>query len=619
MPSQFFGLNIGASALSSFQTSVNTTANNIANVQTKGYTRQTTTLQSTDPIRVYSRYGSTGTGVTATAITQERNLYYDTKYWQNSSSKGYYEQKLYYLYQVEDVIKDDSTQTGFTSIFSKMFAGLDTLKTKGEEVSVRNQFIHQAQSLCTYFNELSTNLTQMQEDANEEIKSSVETVNAISQKVAILNKEINMIEVRGGHANELRDQRANLIDQLSELVNVETQEYEVHNTYGQNLGGTNYRVIINGQVLVDGNDYRTLDCNTSDYKNNQSDADGLYSIVWSDTGMDFAATSGTAGGSLKALFAVRDGNNAENMTGTVDSVENTTDADGATRSSITMTFPSTTDMNAVNLPDNGILTINSRHYNYDSWEATIGPDGITSIKFNLTEEIPAERAANMEGSQLVCGETVDAFGVPYYQSQITEFVRNFVKMFNDIEKKGVDLTGSPMGAFFVGQTKAGYTYDANDFDDKVTTDGTPYTISSKDDSYFRYTAGNIAVNATSLQNPNYFATSSEIVNGEAKYDVVEELLKLQKDVTMFRGDNAESFLETLLSDITVDVDKTNISYKNYYNLQTAVANQRTSVSGVDEDEEALNLIKFQNAYNLASKVISVMSEMYDKLINETGV
>ena len=67
------------------------------------------------------------------------------------------------------------------------------------------------------------------------------------------------------------------------------------------------------------------------------------------------------------------------------------------------------------------------------------------------------------------------------------------------------------------------------------------------------------------------------------------------------------------------MDKTNTNYKNYFNLQTAVNNQRTSVSGVDEDEEALNLIKFQNAYNLASKVISVMAEMYDKLINETGV
>ena len=127
------------------------------------------------------------------------------------------------------------------------------------------------------------------------------------------------------------------------------------------------------------------------------------------------------------------------------------------------------------------------------------------------------------------------------------------------------------------------------------------------------------MNSKSIQDPNYFSTSTEINNGEAKYDIVEKLLTLQKDVTMFRGDNAESFLETLLSDITVDVDKTNISYKNYYNLQTAVGNQRTSVSGVDEDEEALNLIKYQNAYNLASKVISVMSEMYDKLINETGV
>lgn len=61
MPSQFFGLNIGASALSAFQASVNTTVNNISNVQTKGYTRQTTTLESSTPIRVNAKYGSVGT------------------------------------------------------------------------------------------------------------------------------------------------------------------------------------------------------------------------------------------------------------------------------------------------------------------------------------------------------------------------------------------------------------------------------------------------------------------------------------------------------------------------------------------------------------------------------
>lgn len=97
MPSQFFGLNIGASALSAFQTSVNTAANNVANVQTKGYTRQTANLSATDPIRVYTRYGSVGTGVEVTSVTQERNLYYDEKYWQSNSSRGFFEQKLYYV------------------------------------------------------------------------------------------------------------------------------------------------------------------------------------------------------------------------------------------------------------------------------------------------------------------------------------------------------------------------------------------------------------------------------------------------------------------------------------------------------------------------------------------
>ena len=183
MPSQFFGLNIGASALSAFQTSVNTAANNVANVQTKGYTRQTANLSATDPIRVYTRYGSVGTGVEVTSVTQERNLYYDEKYWQSNSSRGFFEQKLYYVDQVQTIFRDDEqSQKGFSSIFSQMFKDLDTLKTQGEVKAVRNQFIHQAQSLCTYFNALSKSLTEIQEDTNEEIKASVDNINFGAQQ-----------------------------------------------------------------------------------------------------------------------------------------------------------------------------------------------------------------------------------------------------------------------------------------------------------------------------------------------------------------------------------------------------------------------------------------------------
>ena len=619
MPSQFFGLNIAASGLSAFQASVNTTANNIANVQTQGYTRQTTNLESSDPLRVYTRYGSTGTGVSAVSITQERNLYYDTKYWENSSSAGFFSQKIYYLDQIQEVLRDDSTQDGFTTIFSKMFNGLDTLKTNGADESVRNQFIHQAQSLCTYFNALSQNLTELQEDCNEEIKSTVSNINSISQKVAMLNKEINMIEVRGGHANELRDQRANLIDELSSIVSVETQEFVVHNSNGQDLGGTNYRVMINGQMLVDGNDYRTLECVSSEYKQNLSDADGMYSIVWEDTKMDFAATTGTAGGSLKALFSVRDGNNKENLKGTISEVS----ADGM---QITIKNPTVTDPNALNIPANGQVTLGGKHYTYESWSAEVGEDGITSFTFTLSEALEGDPAA-YANKTLSCGNSVDAMGVPYYQAQINEFIRNFTQAFNDIEKKGVDLSGSPMGSFFVGESVTGTIYDVDEYDAAIAAaraaqeaGGTyQYTLTSEMDSYYKVTASTVEVNARSLQDPTYFSTATEIINGQDKFDIAEELLTLQKGVKMFRGDSAESFLETLLSDITVDVNKTEIYSNNYTNLCNTINNQRISVSGVDEDEEAVNLVKFQNAYNLASKVISVMSEIYNKLINETGV
>lgn len=638
MASTFFGLNIGSSALTAFQVAVNTTANNVANVQTEGYCRQSVTMEATQALRVTARYGSTGTGVAATAITQQRDLYYDTKYWQNNSSLGLYEQKLYYLQQIESCLEDNATQTGFATIFSNMYNALDTLSTNNADESVRNQFVNQAQILCTYFNSLSTTLSTMQQDVNEEIKSQVENINIISQKIAMLNKEINSIEVRGGYANELRDQRALLIDELSNIVSVEVKETAVKNTYGDDLGGTNYTVIINGQVLVDGNDYRQLECVSQDYLNNQNDIEGLYSIVWADTGMDFAAATTSASGTLKALFDVRDGNNNSALIGTVSNV---------TTSSITMSSPNTTNINELAIAEKGQITISNTRYTYDGWSAEVDSDGnIVSVTFNLVEEFDLSFVVNevYDGKTITCGENVSGMGIPYYQQQINEFLRNFMQMFNDIEKNGVDLDNNPMGAFFIAQNVTGTEYDFEDWRKDAdgnlsvwTTDedgnavleaiasGSTYTICSSSlsgsnyNTYYQLTAANVAVNSTSIKNPRYFSTASEVTNGTDKSDIIDQLLTLQDDVEVFRGDSASAFLETLLSDITVDTQKAEIFQQTYSALEVSIGNQRTSVSGVDEDEEGTNLIKFQNAYNMASKIISVMAQMYDKLINETGV
>ena len=87
----------------------------------------------------------------------------------------------------------------------------------------------------------------------------------------------------------------------------------------------------------------------------------------------------------------------------------------------------------------------------------------------------------------------------------------------------------------------------------------------------------------------------------------------------FRGGSSSTFLESILSDIALGASKANTGYLNFTNMKNAIANQRLSVSGVDEDEEALDLVKYQNAYTLASKMVSTLTECYDRLILSTGV
>ena len=320
MPSTFFGLTIAASGMNAYQVALNTTANNISNVQTSGYTRQQANRVAGDALRVNAKYGSMGTGVTTVSVTQTRNQYYDTKYWYNQSSVGLYETRLNYLKQIENYFIDDGdSEKGFTTILNTMFNALDTLRTNASDTNVRQQFIGSAQNFATYFNSVANGLSDIQESTNAEIKTTVANINSIAKKIATLNKEINVIELQGGYANELRDQRALLIDELSEIVPTEVSEVPVtdSNDPDRVTGANYYTVKIGGQLLVDTYDYNELSCVAREYKVNQSDCEGLYDIVWSKTGNTFQGGASYMSGSLKALFDIRDGNNGENFTGKV--------------------------------------------------------------------------------------------------------------------------------------------------------------------------------------------------------------------------------------------------------------------------------------------------------------
>ncbi|MFV0465655.1 MAG: flagellar hook-associated protein FlgK [Lachnospiraceae bacterium] len=615
MPSTFFGLNIASSALSAFQTAVNTTANNISNTQTNGYTRQVANRRASDELRVNQAYGSAGSGVTTTSIKSMRDSYYDNKYWQNQSSYGLYNTKLNYLNQIENYLIDDETQEGFSSIFDSIFNSLDALTGNASDTTVRTGFVSNSSSLASYFNMVSTGLSQIQKDANEQIRIEVDSINSIAQKIASLNLQINNIEMHGGTANELRDQRALLVDQLSEIVPVTVSENEVvdSNNPGNTTGATTYVIKLNGQTLVNTYDYRTLSTVSRDQKVNQSDVDGLYDIVWSDTKMDFSATSGNMSGNLKGLFEIRDGNNSENFQGTVKA---------AVGSTITIAPSTMSSVESMALNPQGYLTIAGKKYEYSGFTANLDAEGnITSYTFELAEgALDAAEASTMPGSTSQIGETISSKGVPYYMAQMNEFLRSFVSRFNAYQQSGVDLNGNQAGSFFIAQKTVGGEYDFAD--QSVTTDGATAgssVITSSSNSYYMLTAANIAVASDIVKDPSLFSTTASIANGTDAYDIAEAMLSLKSDVKLFRGGTASDFLQNLLSDVSVDVQENTIFYDNYTAIGSSITNQRLSIAGVDQDEEALDLLKYQNAYNLASRMTQTMSEMFDRLILETGV
>ena len=617
MASTFFGLDIAYTGVQAANAKLNTTANNIANVDTKGYTRQEATQVASDALRISQSYGMAGTGVTVTDINQVRNEFYDVKYWQAQTNLGQYDMKMYYMYQIEDYFTDKDTVEGFEPIFSAMFDSLEEVYKQAGTPSTKTQFIGAAGDLCEYFNAQATNLEKLQLGVNEEIKNKVDEINSIAEQIATLNKQINTIEVNHLRANELRDKRNLLIDQLSRIVDVEVRETPIYTTPGgsEKSGIYTYEVsIAGGQILVQGYEYNTLECvaRSAEEKVNQSDADGLFEIKWSNT-MDFNLYGANLGGELKGLIEVRDGNNEEYFHGTTKKV----DDNGDGTYTVTIEVPNKdylTDMNKCTLPDSGQLTLVNTKYKYSGFEFD-GTKNPPTYTFTIKPDAGQAAPTIFDGKEASVGTKIDYQGIPYYQEQMNEWVRIFAKAMNDIEKTAVDEEGNPAEVLFTAKDKVNGTEIK--FDDSLADN----KYKSSDSDYYRLTAGNISVNNEMVKDASKFGTTVDIKKGGDAQDVTELLLTVQDDKNKvnFRGCSAKEFLQCITSDIALSANNAKTFTENYTNINKSVSQTRLSISGVDNDEEALHLVKFQEAYNLSAKVMQIMTEIYDRLILQTGV
>lgn len=717
MASTFFGLNIAVSGMNTYNAVLNTTAHNISNTKTTGYSKQVVNQQAKKALSLKTSFGMQGTGVEVTEIVNTRDSYYDYKYRKSTTTLGYYDTAKYYMSSIEDYlyVKDEKSG-GLSTSLDSFFKSLINMTTDSTDTTKRAETAGYADALGEYARKMSTNLQTLQNDINTEISSTVKQINAYAEQLAALTKQINSLEVYGNQANDLRDQRARILDELSQLADVEVTEKNPETGSGLHQ----YIVALGGNILVDTYNYKTISVEASKTKDNQCDNQGLYGLKWSD-GQSFNIRNTVLGGKLQALFELRDGNNGENFTAKL-----TNNGNGScigtknNKSTITLSAKSVSganncDLAKLSIPEaNACLTIAGKDYKYDSFEVTVGIDGTYTYTFTLSEPLEEADKKNIKtafdnSESASIGDSVDFRGIPYYMSQLNEFIRTFSANVNQLQNAGYDMDNNKGVDLFVGldsqtdkqmnmielirNTKDGYYYlnGSKVFSGKVTggtTDapkaaagsdlesyltnneytikgksetavsangisGKKYTLLDKngeeaetifvpDDSknvftfssstkestdgniyssYYNVTAARFQANKNVVKDGRLIAAAkySQDKTGISESGNLDKLVALQNDQNIFKQGTPTAFLQIMTATVGVDSNKIVAATTNSENIQKAIENRRLSVMGVDEDEEGQNLIITQNLLNAQYRVISVMNEVLDKLINQTGV
>ncbi len=241
-------LGIGVSGLQVFQNSLNTIGHNISNVNTEGYSRQSVQLSTRNP--QISGSGFIGSGVQAVSVTRSFNSFIEANLRGSTSSAAEFETFYALAIQLDNVVAD--TDAGVANSMQRFFNALQDVASAPSDTAAREVLLNEASNLADQFNELSSWFEAVRGQVNSEIKSSVTEINRLSTAIAELNQTIVTEEGRSGGqpANDFLDQRDVLIRDLSELVAVTTLR--------QDDGSINV-LAGSGQVLVVGNKATTLE------------------------------------------------------------------------------------------------------------------------------------------------------------------------------------------------------------------------------------------------------------------------------------------------------------------------------------------------------------------------
>jgi flagellar hook-associated protein 1 FlgK len=555
-------LNVGSKALLAQQKGIYVTGNNIANVNTPGYTRQRLNLSSDVPVN--TAVGPVGTGVTATDVERVYQRFLGVQINNETQTRGNWEAQQGMLGRVE-MIFDESGGYGLNRVMSDFWTGWQDLSNNPSGPVERSVLIAKSQIMAETFAKNHQDLAAIQRDIDTVITGATADINALSEKVAHINQKIIQMEAGGATAADFRDQREVLLNELSDLIDIESFENSV--------GGVTVSVG-SGQPLVEGTDAYRL--------STQSNASGHQNITWIDADSNILdITADISGGRVKGWLDVRD-LDIRNYLNRLD----------------TLAQSLMTEVNTLHAAGYGLDGSTGN----DFFTGAATASGVLDSVLTITAE---EGGAGNLAITLVAGGTAGA------ETVTTDSVTGDIQI---AIEDGVS-TRTQIAAALQGHSAIATAV--------ATAPGGPWTLGAGSDAAMLNggaSALNMQVNSGIVQDDRLIAAAESFntVPGDKPGDNANSIaIANLMGARTLRGNTAtfDAYYESLIGDVGYEVQQADTYYEHQSEMVHQLENYRESISGVSIDEEMVNLVRYQNAYQAAAKLITTADEMMQTVLN----
>ena len=649
-------LQIGLSGILAAQRAMLVTAHNISNSNTKGYTRQSTIMATKLPVTTTA--GTIGQGVELVKIIRHKDDYLNNRLRDISSSLGSASIKSQYLRELETVFNETS-EASLNNALASFFKGINDLSQNTENMSSRATLFEKANTLTDTFHRTVNELNQMKTFVKQSFESKLSDVNNLTTNIASINKQIAALNVKGIESNDLLDKREALLLDLSKLINI--------TVITQNNGMVN--VSTSGGTLVSGTSSTNITSKTdasgainivnaksenSKYVFKTGEIKGLQDF-YNKTLVDYNDRLDTlASGLIKEVNKIH--SEGVGLSGGFTSIMSTNAVSGTTATldaaglditpstgdiyitvintstgavtkniiSVDVSTDSLTDLQtsidglaniAASIVDNKLLIQANSGYEFNFSYAldpnpgalgtsTASVSGIYSGESNDVYTFTALGTGTIGSTAGLQVEVTDSSGAVVATLDVgSDYTPgNTINVAN-----GVSLTLSG------GTITTGDAFSLDVINDSDTTD---LLAALGINTFFNGTdASDIAVNTDISEDVSLIAASTGEVGNNTN---ALRLAALQDDTSAIDNTTFADYLHQIASSLGEEASNAYKSEDNFNALETSLGNRRDEISGVSTDEELINLVRFQQAYQASAKYISIVDGLVERLLSSFG-